>query len=85
MDKLRTNADVDWSLAEAFAFGSLMQQGFDIRLCGQDVGRGTFSHRHDFLVDQVNGTVLLPLNHMHEKQKGHLEVGNVFNAAFNLP
>nr|CAB3237826.1 probable 2-oxoglutarate dehydrogenase E1 component DHKTD1, mitochondrial [Phallusia mammillata] len=76
LDKLRANGDIDWSLAEAFAFGSLMHQNFDVRLCGQDVGRGTFSHRHDFLVDQVDGTVIIPLNHMHENQKGHLEIVN---------
>lgn len=38
--------DIDWGTAEALAFSSLIQDGFDIRLSGQDVERGTFSHRH---------------------------------------
>lgn len=37
----------------ALAIGSLLAQGFDVRLCGQDVGRGTFSQRHFLLTDQV--------------------------------
>ena len=48
---------VDWALAEAMAFGSLLKQGVHVRLSGQDVERGTFSHRHHVLHHQkVRGT-----------------------------
>lgn len=51
--KLLEQGCADWVMAEALAFGSLMAQGFDIRLCGQDSQRGTFSQRHMVVVDQV--------------------------------
>jgi len=47
------NRTVDWALAEAMAFGSLMKAGIHVRLSGQDVERGTFSHRHHVLHNQV--------------------------------
>jgi 2-oxoglutarate dehydrogenase complex dehydrogenase (E1) component-like enzyme len=52
---------VDWSLAEALAFGSLLTEGRTIRLAGQDTRRGTFSQRHAVLVDQTSATEHLPL------------------------
>lgn len=55
---------IDWATAEALAFGSLLMEGNHVRLTGQDVQRGTFSHRHAVLVDQVNGKSLTPLNKM---------------------
>lgn len=44
---------VDWGTAEALAFGTLLLEGNHVRLTGQDVERGTFSHRHAVLHDQV--------------------------------
>merc|ERR550517_1767499 len=44
--------ECDWALAEAFAFGSLLKEGVHVRLSGQDVERGTFSHRHHVLHHQ---------------------------------
>ena len=44
--------EVDWAMGEAFAFGSLLQDGVHVRLSGQDVERGTFAHRHHILHDQ---------------------------------
>lgn len=41
-----TGKDIDWGTAEAIAFASLIQDGFSVRISGQDVERGTFSHRH---------------------------------------
>jgi probable 2-oxoglutarate dehydrogenase E1 component DHKTD1 len=41
---------INWATAEAMAFGSLMQEGYDVRISGQDVGRGTFSHRYEILL-----------------------------------
>ena len=45
-----------------------------MRICGQDVGRGTFSHRHSMLVDQKCNEMYIPLNNMTEEQAGKLEV-----------
>jgi len=50
---------LDWSTAEALAIGSLLYQGYNVRLSGQDVGRGTFSQRHAMLVDQTTGGTLI--------------------------
>lgn len=47
------NRTIDWALAEAMAFGSLMKEGCHVRLSGQDVERGTFSHRHHVLHHQT--------------------------------
>lgn len=44
------------------AFGSLLIEGCDVRISGQDVGRGTFSHRHAMLVDQKTEAIIVPLN-----------------------
>ncbi|NNF16995.1 MAG: 2-oxoglutarate dehydrogenase E1 component, partial [Gammaproteobacteria bacterium] len=52
---------MDWGFAEAIAFGSLVLDGIDIRLSGQDSGRGTFSHRHALMYDTQNGAVWCPL------------------------
>ena len=52
---------VDWSLAEALAFGSLLVEGRTVRLAGQDTRRGTFSQRHAVLIDQTSAAEHLPL------------------------
>ncbi len=52
---------LDWSLGEALAFGSLLLEGTDVRLAGQDSGRGTFSQRHAVLVDHQDEHEFLPL------------------------
>jgi 2-oxoglutarate dehydrogenase E1 component len=52
---------VDWSLAEALAFGSLLQEGTSVRLSGEDSRRGTFSQRHEVLVDFETGEEYVPL------------------------
>ncbi|HEX6098870.1 MAG TPA: multifunctional oxoglutarate decarboxylase/oxoglutarate dehydrogenase thiamine pyrophosphate-binding subunit/dihydrolipoyllysine-residue succinyltransferase subunit [Thermoanaerobaculia bacterium] len=53
---------MDWGTAEQIAFGSLLVDGFRVRLSGQDVGRGTFSHRHALVHDNVTGQGYVPLN-----------------------
>ncbi|WYZ35134.1 hypothetical protein EsH8_I_001410 [Colletotrichum jinshuiense] len=55
---------VDWSTAEALAFGSLLLEGKPVRISGQDVERGTFSQRHSVLHDQVTHAEHTPLNHL---------------------
>jgi 2-oxoglutarate dehydrogenase E1 component len=59
---------VDWSAAEALAFGSLALCGHRVRLTGQDSERGTFSHRHAVLHDYETGTRYMPLAHLSERQ-----------------
>lgn len=59
------NRQVDWALAEAMAFGSLLKEGIHVRLSGQDVERGTFSHRHHVLHHQtIDKTTYRPLCHL---------------------
>lgn len=52
MNALEEGKGIDFALAEQLAFGSLVEEGYGIRLSGQDVERGTFSHRHAVLHDQ---------------------------------
>ena len=61
-DKMFADGQVDWALAEAFAFGSLLLEGTSVRLAGQDSRRGTFSHRHSTLFDYETGAEYIPLN-----------------------
>ncbi|OCF42377.1 oxoglutarate dehydrogenase (succinyl-transferring), E1 component [Kwoniella heveanensis CBS 569] len=67
---------VDFATAEAMAFGTLMKEGYDIRISGQDVGRGTFSQRHAMFVDQKTEDCLVPLNDAFGEQAGKLELAN---------
>jgi 2-oxoglutarate dehydrogenase E1 component len=55
---------VDWGFAETLAYASLLDEGFEVRLTGQDSGRGTFFHRHAVLHDQKTGTPFIPLQHV---------------------
>ncbi|KAG8960422.1 hypothetical protein FRC03_006542 [Tulasnella sp. 419] len=71
---LEKKEGIDWGTAEALAFGSLILDGYDVRISGQDVGRGTFSHRHAMLVDQENEKVVVPLNSLSDQRK--LELAN---------
>jgi 2-oxoglutarate dehydrogenase E1 component len=66
-----TGQGFDWATAEALAFGTLVREGFQVRLSGQDSGRGTFSHRHSVWVDQNDGRKFIPLT---EVGPGRFEV-----------
>ncbi len=59
---------IDWSSAESLAIGTLLTEGFSVRLSGQDSGRGTFSQRHAILRNQENHDRYIPVNHIHKKQ-----------------
>lgn len=61
------------------AIGSLLTQGFNVRISGQDVGRGTFSHRHAMLVDQNTSHTYIPLNNLDPNQKNFFEVNFNFD------
>ncbi|KAN0060170.1 2-oxoglutarate dehydrogenase E1 component [Thecaphora frezii] len=60
--------NIDMSTAEALAFGSLVKEGYYVRLLGQDVERGTFSQRHSVLHDQVDERTYTPLQHIDKQQ-----------------
>ncbi|KAF9652772.1 2-oxoglutarate dehydrogenase, E1 component [Thelephora ganbajun] len=62
LEKVEAGKGLDWATAEAMAFGSLMLEGYDVRISGQDVGRGTFSQRHAMFVNQQDESVIIPLN-----------------------
>ena len=59
---------IDWATGEALAFGTLLLDGHRVRLSGEDVQRGTFSHRHCVLVDQTNQAEYAPLNNIRAGQ-----------------
>jgi 2-oxoglutarate dehydrogenase E1 component len=67
-DKMFAEGEVDWALAEYLAFGSLLLDGSNIRLAGQDSRRGTFSQRHSVLVDYETGAEWAPLAHLDADQ-----------------
>jgi 2-oxoglutarate dehydrogenase E1 component len=60
---------IDWSTAESLAFGTLLEEGFSVRLSGQDSGRGTFSQRHAVLRNQDSHERYIPLNNISKDQK----------------
>jgi len=64
----REDGEVDWALAESLAFGSLLLEGTDIRISGQDTRRGTFSQRHAVLVDNETEADWAPLAHLDADQ-----------------
>jgi 2-oxoglutarate dehydrogenase E1 component len=59
---------LDWGMGELLAYGTLLVDGHPVRLTGQDVERGTFSHRHAVLFDQQDGRAYEPLNHILDGQ-----------------
>ena len=60
-DKVVADGEIDWALGEALAIGSLLLEGTNVRLTGQDTRRGTFSQRHAVLVDHTTGAEYVPL------------------------
>ena len=61
LEMVKGNLPVDWALAEQAAYATLVQDGYRVRISGQDVGRGTFSHRHAVLTDVYTGAEYLPI------------------------
>lgn len=66
---LETEGKVDWATAELMAYGSILTEGNIVRMSGQDVQRGTFSHRHAILRDEVTNKGYNRLNHFQENQQ----------------
>jgi len=81
---LAAKREVDWAMAESVGFGSLLKEGNHVRLSGQDVERGTFSHRHHVLHDQnVDGLVYNALNDLTPDQAEYA-VGNSSLSEFGV-
>jgi multifunctional 2-oxoglutarate metabolism enzyme len=74
--------DMDWGFAEALAFGSLVLDGTNVRLSGQDSGRGTFSHRHSLMYDIENGAVWCPLAELRNEKSPEARF-NVFDSSLS--
>ena len=72
---IETSEGMDWATGEALAFGALLDEGYPVRLSGQDSERGTFSQRHSVLIDQLTEARYIPLNHIRDGQ-GRFEVIN---------
>ena len=70
---------IDWAMGEALAFGSLLKDGFKVRLSGQDVERGTFSQRHSVLFDQETEKRYTPLNHLGGEQAAYEVVNSMLS------
>ena len=70
---------IDWSMAEALAFGSLLCEDTPVRLCGQDCERGTFSQRHSVLVDQDTEENYTPLNNIKEGQERYEVINSMLS------
>ena len=66
---IESEQGIDWTTAESLAFGTLLTEGFSVRLSGQDSGRGTFSQRHAVLRNQDSHERYIPLNNIKKGQK----------------
>ncbi|CAO3575888.1 unnamed protein product [Absidia cylindrospora] len=80
---LEEGEGIDWTTAEALSWGSLLMQGFHVRVSGQDVERGTFSQRHAVLHDQESGGLYTSLNHITSEQ-GTLVISNSSLSEFGV-
>ncbi len=67
---------LDWAMGELLAYGTLLLEGFNVRLSGQDVERGTFSHRHAVIKAEDSEEELILLNHINPKKQGKFHVYN---------
>jgi 2-oxoglutarate dehydrogenase E1 component len=67
--------NLDWAMGELLAFGSLLEEGFGVRMSGQDVERGTFSHRHAVMKVEESEEEVMLLNHISDKQ-GKFQIYN---------
>jgi 2-oxoglutarate dehydrogenase E1 component len=70
---------LDWGCAENLAYASLVQEGYPVRLTGQDSGRGTFFHRHAVLHDQLTGRSYIPLQHIATNQPKFTVIDSVLS------
>ena len=76
---IETGEGIDWATAEALAFGTLLTEGYTVRLSGQDSTRGTFSQRHSAIIDQETEERYLPLNHIEPGQASYEVVDSMLS------
>ncbi len=67
---------LDWAMGELLAYGSLIEEGFDVRMTGQDVERGTFSHRHAVIKTEMHEEEVTLLNNLGDSQNGKFHIYN---------
>ncbi|BCE02814.1 2-oxoglutarate dehydrogenase E1 component [Marinicellulosiphila megalodicopiae] len=72
---------INWGFAESLGFATLLEAGEHVRITGQDVGRGTFSHRHAVLHNQNDASLHIPMQHLNDKQ-GRLTIHDSFLSEF---
>lgn len=77
------NNVIDWGTAETLAYGSLLYEGFDVRLSGQDVERGTFSHRHAVVKVEDSEEEVILLDQL-KNSKGRFQVYNSFLSEYGV-
>ena len=65
---LAVRLPLNWGMAELLAYGTLLDEGYPIRITGQDVRRGTFSHRHAVVFNQKDGEAYLPMANLADDQ-----------------
>ncbi len=70
---------IDWGFAETMAYASLVDEGYPVRLSGQDSGRGTFFHRHAVLRCQTDGSTYVPLRNVSEGQANFLVINSLLS------
>ena len=81
---IETGEGIDWATGEALAFGTLLLEGHRVRLSGEDVQRGTFSHRHAVLVDQLTQGEHTPLNTIRPGKQAKFEAFNSLLSEFGV-
>ncbi len=67
---------LDWAMGELLAYGSLIEEGYDVRMTGQDVERGTFSHRHAVIKTEMHEEEVTLLNELGDNQNGKFHIYN---------
>ncbi len=75
---------LDWAMGELLAYGSLLQEGYNVRLSGQDVERGTFSHRHAVLKSESAEEEVILLNLIRPEKQGRFRVFNSFLSEYGV-
>ncbi len=83
LKSIQEGKSIDWATAEMLAFATLLDEGYGVRLSGQDSGRGTFSQRHAVLYDQINEKRFVPLRHF-KKQQGYFEIIDSFLSEYGV-